>query len=46
MGTHMRVLSVSYPVNTNITGFIWFSKMFASNVLWTNVASALEGLNA
>ena len=30
MGTHMKVLSVSYPMNTNMTGFRWFSKIFAS----------------
>ena len=26
MGTHMRVLSERYPMNTNMTGFRWFSK--------------------
>ena len=26
MGTHLRELSESFPMNTNITGFIWFSK--------------------
>ena len=26
MGTHLRVLSESYPVNTNMTGSRWFSK--------------------
>ena len=30
MGTHLRVLSKSYPMNTNMTGFRW--KIFAS--LW------------
>ena len=30
MGTHMRVLSESFPINTNMTGFRWFSKFFAS----------------
>ena len=32
MGTHLRVLSESYPMNTNMTGFIWYIKslhMFA-----------------
>ena len=24
MGTHLRVLSESYPLNTNMTGFRWF----------------------
>ena len=27
MGTHLRVLSESFPMNTNITWFRWFSKM-------------------
>ena len=30
MGTHLRVLSESYPMNTNMTGFRGFSKIFAS----------------
>ena len=30
MGTHMRELSESFPMNTNVTGFRWFSKIFAS----------------
>ena len=25
-GTHLRVLSKSYPMNANMTGFRWFSK--------------------
>ena len=29
-GTHLRVLSESFPRNTNMTGFNWFSKIFAS----------------
>ena len=29
MGTHLRALSESYPMNTNMTGFSWFSKIFA-----------------
>ena len=29
MGTHLRVLSESFPMNTNMTGFRWFSKIFA-----------------
>ena len=31
-------------MNTNMTGFRWFSKVIASYVLWTKVASALKGL--
>ena len=27
MDTHLRVLSESYPINTNMTGFRWFSKI-------------------
>ena len=33
MGTPLRVLSKSYLMNTNMTGFIWFSKIFASLLL-------------
>ena len=29
MGTHLRVLSESFQMNTNLTGFRWFSKIFA-----------------
>ena len=27
--THLRILSESFPMNTNMTGFICFSKIFA-----------------
>ena len=30
MGTHLRLLSESYPMNTNMIGFGWSSKIFAS----------------
>ena len=30
MGTHLIVLSESYLMVTNMTGFRWFSKIFAS----------------
>ena len=30
MGTYLRALSKNYPMNTNMTGFRWFSKIFAS----------------
>ena len=33
-------------MNTIMTGFRWFSKIFAYFVLWANVASALEGLKS
>ena len=26
MGIHLRVLSMSFPMNTNMTGFRWFQK--------------------
>ena len=29
MGTHLRVLGESFQMNTNMTGFIWLSKIFA-----------------
>ena len=32
MGTHLRVLSESYPMNTNMTGFRWFSKIFGQKL--------------
>ena len=44
MGIHLRELSDSYPMNTNMTGFRWFSKTFASLNFGKKVASALEGL--
>ena len=31
-------------MNTNMTGFKWFSKKYCVLVLWIKVASALEGL--
>ena len=32
MGAHLRVLAESFPMNTNMTGFRWFLKIFAA--LW------------
>ena len=29
MGTHLRLLSDNYPLNTNMPVFRWFSKIFA-----------------
>ena len=43
MGTHLRVLSQSYPMNTNTTGLRWLSKIFDS--LFFGWALALDGLN-
>ena len=44
MGTHLRQLSESYPMNTNMTGFRWFSKNICVLVFWSKVALALEWL--
>ena len=30
LGTHLRVLSESYPININVIRFRWFSKFLAS----------------
>ena len=30
MGTHLIVLNESFPMNTNMAGFRWYSKIFAS----------------
>ena len=40
MGTHLRVLSESYLMSTNMTGFGCFTKIFASLRFWIKVASA------
>ena len=47
MGTHLnlRVLSECFQMNTNMTGFRCFKKNLCVLVLWTEVASAWEGLN-
>ena len=44
MGTHIRVLSKSYHMNTNMTGFRWFQKTLRLCPLDESIASALEGL--
>ena len=44
MDTHLRVLSKSYPMNTNMTGFRrFFENLCVIIVLWMNVVSAMEG---
>ena len=43
MGTHMKVLSESYLMSTNMTGVRGFSKNICVLVLCTKEASALEG---
>ena len=45
MGTHLRILSESYPINTNIQGLDVFQKSLLI-VLWKKVALALERLRA
>ena len=45
MGTHLRVFEESFPMNTNIIGFRWFTKKNYVLVLWTKVGKALERLN-
>ena len=44
MGTHLRVLSKSYTMNTNLTGIKWFSKNRYVLMLRVKVASAWEGI--
>ena len=43
-GTHLKFLSKSLPMNTNMTGIGMVLKNLCFLVLWTKVASALEGL--
>ena len=45
MGSYLVVLCESYPMNTIMAEFRWFSKIPCVLVLWTKVASALEALN-
>ena len=45
MGTLLRVLSESFPMNTIMTGFRCFPKNLCIFELETIVATALEGLN-
>ena len=42
LGTHLRVLDESYPMNTNMKRF---SKILCVPVLWMNVVSAVDLLN-
>ena len=42
MGTDLRVLSESFKLNTNMTGFRWFREYVI--VLWTEGDSASQGL--
>ena len=43
MGTHLRVLGESYPMNTNMIGLRSFLKIFESLRFWAKVALALKG---
>ena len=43
MGTHLRVLSESYEMNTNMTGLRWFSKIL---VLWKKVIPCKKSRNS
>ena len=43
-GIHLRVLSKSYLMDTNMTGIGWFSRIFCIPVLCMKVALALKGL--
>ena len=45
MGTHLRVLCESYPMNNNMIGFRWFSKIMESwslNESWKSYSSSLS----
>ena len=44
MSTHLRELSESYPMNTNMTVFRCFFKNLCNFVFSAKVALALEGL--
>ena len=45
MGTHLKVLSESYPINTNLVGSDGFQKYLSLCDLDESYASVLEGLN-
>ena len=46
MGTHLRVLSESFPMNTNMTGFRWFLKIFASLCFVRKYPQHWKGFNS
>ena len=39
-----QLFSESYPINTNMTMFMWFSKIFYVLVIWSKVAPVPPGL--
>ena len=45
MDTHLRILSGSYPMITNMTGFSIVFKNLGTLALWKKVAPAWEGLS-
>ena len=45
MGTHLKVLSESFPMNTNMTGFRWFSKIFEFLCLGQNYSLSIGRVN-
>ena len=44
MGTHLRALSESYLMNTNMIRFRWFSYIFVFLLHWAKETPASEGL--
>ena len=44
IGTHLIVLRGSYPMNSNMSWFRWFSKVFVLLCFGLSIASTLEGL--
>ena len=42
MGTHLSVFNKSYPMNTNMTGFRWFSKICVSDNVGQDQSSTQE----
>ena len=45
MGTQLRVLAEIFPINTNMTGFGWFSKVFASFSSLDDCSLIMERVN-
>ena len=44
-GTHLRVRSESYSMNTNTTEFGWFSKIFAALCFWLRLPLSIGRVN-
>ena len=45
MGTHLRELRESYPMNTNMTGFRWFLCVFAFLYFGQMYTQHMKGYN-